>query len=362
MTMLSRLAIFPTLCKSPELAIQVAFADVLTPSPWATLSASGSAVMFKLVALTAGGELQVLQQESISTSNTFSTMSYEAKGKSSPAVAPTWSRVAYNNGKFVGYDRDYNLWDISPDFSKSTYTIENKYAVGQEDTFSEYTANDIGLVAAKKDGYLYKRIASTVDTTDAAKDGSDVVAHKTEWIKWIALEGVKDIGVASPGIILDLLTLTKSLETRYLDTQSTLWPVVQNIKTFASTHKVFLDQVNDAAKTFASEGDDEKAKIAIKVGKKALGHARLWAEILTKSVSNAQAPVMSMAKQLNGVYVDLKQQVSLLDVKLATLKGILTEQEKALSAANVGFWAGIGTMLLGKSGPNSDINTQNLAY
>lgn len=276
-------------------------------------------------------------------------MTYKAKDKKSPSSTPSWSRIAYNNNKFVGYDRDYNLWDVIPDFTDNSYTVENKYAMGQADTFSEYTANDIGLVVAKKDGFLYKRIASTVDTSDAPKDGTDAPVDETKWIRWIALDGVKNVGVASPGIILDLLTLTESLKTRYLETQATLWPVVNTIKTFAGTHRVFLNQVNQAAKDFDSADDLTKQKKALRVGKSAVGHAKAWAGILTKTVTNAQEPVTAMAKQLRGVYRDLVQQIGLLNVKLTELKNRLKEEEKALSAAQVGFWVGIGTLLLGRS-------------
>ncbi len=313
------------------------------------MSADNSAVNFKLVALTSQGELQVLQQESISSSNTFSSISYAAKDNKSPSSAPSWSRIAYNNGKFVGYDRDYNLWDIVPDFTNNTYMIENKYAVGQEDTFSEYTANDVGLVVAKKDGFLYKRIAATVDTSDAPKDGTNTPVDKTKWVKWIALEGVTNIGIASPGIILDLLTLTESLRTRYLETQATLWPVVNTIRTFAGTHRVFLEQLNKAAKDYSAEESDEKQQqMAVKVGKKTIGHAKAWASILTKTVKNAKDPVAAMAMQLKAVHQDLEQQIGILKVKLVALREILKEEEKALSAARVGFWVGIGTLLLGK--------------
>ncbi|RAR01321.1 alpha-amylase type a isozyme [Stemphylium lycopersici] len=317
--------------------------------PSGNFTSIDAAVKFQLVALTSEGELQVLQQESLGSSNTFSAMSYVASGKNASSTPPSWLRIALNNGKFIGYDRGSNLWDIVPDFTSNTYTTENKYTLDHEDVFTEYTANDIGLVVAKKDGFLYKRIAATVDASAAPKDNEAAPAEKTKWIKWIAQEGVKNLGVASPGIILDLLTLTNSLKTRYLETQATLWPVVNTIKTFAGTHRVFLQQVNQAAKDFSvADSDAEKEKLALKVGKKAIGHAKAWSTILTKTVINAQEPVAAMAKQLSGVYTDLQQQIGLLNVKLVELKNILAEQGKALSAAKVGFWAGIGTMLLGK--------------
>lgn len=321
--------------------------DVIDVVPWAQLSADrGEALNFKLVVLTTDGALQVLQGEDIGAQNTFQPLAYTARD--STQAPPVWARIAYHNNIVVGYDKDYNLWDIKPDFSNNSYTLGDRYAIGQEDRFTEFTANDQGLVVSKKDGFLYKRIAASVDTSNAPKDGSGAITSGTHWIKWIPLDGVQNIGVASPGVMLDLETLTQSLKSRYLETQATLWPVVSNIHTFAGVHEVFLNQMNESVKVFEASDDQKKEKLALKAGKTAVGHARAWAKIMTALVRNAQDPVMAMAKQLSAVSKDLEQQTAILNVKLSELKKVLEEQKKALSAANVGFWIGIGTLLLGQ--------------
>lgn len=321
--------------------------DVIDVVPWAQLSSDKEDVLkFNLVVLNADGTLQALQGENVGPQNNFRPLGYTTGGPTESP--PVWTRIAYHNNVLVGYDKDYNLWDIKPDFSNNSYKIENKYAVGKHDKFTEFTANDQGLVVSKKDGFLYKRIAATVDTSNAPKDESGATASGTHWVKWIPLDGVQNLGVASPGVMLDLETLTNSLKSRYLDTQATLWPVVNNIKTFAGVHEVFLNQMNKSAKQYETSDNAKKEKLALKAGMSAVGHAKAWGKLLTTMVRNAQDPVMAMAKQLSGVSKDLEQQTALLNVKLTELKKVLEEQKKALSAANVGFWVGIGTLLVGR--------------
>lgn len=205
------------------------------------------------------------------------------------------------------------------------YTIEDKYAVGQHDTFSEFTANDVGLIVAKKDGFLYKRILEGIDPSGGKKAEGGDKARKIKWTKWLAQDGILNLGVASPGMILDLETLTKSLRSRYLEIQAALWPVVSNIKTFASTHKVFLNQINVQVKIYADSTDAKKKATVLIIGKMAVGYTKAWSKILTTSAEHAKTPIDLMAKQLKEVSTDLKQQIGILNTKLVGLRATLGE-------------------------------------
>lgn len=169
--------------------------NVLDIVPWATLSVDKEVMKFHLIILTSDGALQVLQGESIGAQNTFQSLTCGTT--TSIQAVPVWTRIAYHNDSLIGCDKDNNLWDIKPDFANNAYKLENKYAAGQDDTFTEFTANDVGLVVAKKDGFLHKRMAATVDTSKAAQDGTATAHQGTEWIRWIPLDGVQHLGVAS---------------------------------------------------------------------------------------------------------------------------------------------------------------------
>lgn len=60
--------------------------------------------------------------------------------------------------------------------------------------------------------------------------------------RWIDVPSdLRMIGVASPGVELNLRILTASLRSRYLRTQTVLYPVVEKIRTFATVHTFYLD-------------------------------------------------------------------------------------------------------------------------
>ncbi|KAI1098939.1 hypothetical protein F4804DRAFT_323452 [Jackrogersella minutella] len=106
-------------------------------------------------------------------------------------------------------------------------------------TIPEFTATDLGPVTVRSDGYLYKRYIQ-----DPPSDGSDPMVM---WPKWVLQEGVTHLGVASPGVLLNLQVLTRTLKARYIETQTILYPVVNNIRSFAMTHEFYLDQLKKTA-------------------------------------------------------------------------------------------------------------------
>lgn len=59
--------------------------------------------------------------------------------------------------------------------------------------------------------------------------------------KWISIPSdLRMIGVASPGVGLNLMVLTSALKDRYLRTQTVLYPVVEKIRTFAEVNSFYL--------------------------------------------------------------------------------------------------------------------------
>ena len=176
--------------------------DIKDVIPFAVLSADRNVIDFKLLILKQDGSIQVLTKDDIYESNSWSTLSY-SKVSDAPAAPPKWTRCCYWNNTVIALDDQNNIWNLNVKFESGTYTISEKTQI---DPTSELTATDIGPVVVHSDGYLYKRYVQ-----DPPSDGSE---PKLLWTRWVHQEGVTKLGVASPGVLLDLLTLTKSLKSR----------------------------------------------------------------------------------------------------------------------------------------------------
>ena len=311
--------------------------DLLDVIPHARLSADHSAMRFRLLALASDGSLKVFSGDELSKSNKFDDLLFD-QGTDAGIALPRWARIAYHNDLVIGYDDKDNTWNIMPDFDKSSYSISNR---SHEQHFTEFTATDVGLVVAKEDGFLYKRLVESVANPEKPDETT------TTWIRWINQDGVKALGVASPGVMLDLRSLTQSLRTRYMDTQASLWPIVNQIHAWGMTHEIYMQRVKDAADQFNNADTIMKEKVALKTGKESVKHGQVWAKLLGKTCANAHESVALMSKQLTEVNTDLHVQLRLLHDKLVKLKGQLAVQKDALSKAMVGFWIGIATTLIG---------------
>lgn len=99
------------------------------------------------------------------------------------------------------------------------------------DPVTEFTATDANLVGLRSDGYLYKHIVQPPPGDDTLK-----------WIRWIRTDRATNLGVASPGGILDLNLLTRTLCSIYTEVQMSVYPVMDKIRAFGLTpQKVHRD-------------------------------------------------------------------------------------------------------------------------
>ena len=314
--------------------------DLKSIVPFAILSADKNAIAFKVVLLGQDDTIQVLASDSFGATNTFVQLNYlKGQGSDSPTVAPKWTRMAYWNNQITALDDGDNTWDLTPDFTAQTYTTDTKIHV---DHFTEFTATDVGPVGAAPDGYLYKRIVEPPPTNKEDQDPT------LKWTRWILQDGVTNIGVASPGVLLDLHLLTSTLRSRYLDTQAAVYPAVSKILAFANTNKVFLGQLKAQADIYnsTSSTDGQKAQ-ALHAGKEICIHAQVWAGILSRSVGGSTVAVSIMTKQLNDVKNQLLIQTQLLRDRLASLQAQLSSQKEALSKLQAAFWGAVACMFLG---------------
>ncbi|KAK4461524.1 hypothetical protein QBC42DRAFT_203416 [Cladorrhinum samala] len=311
-------------------------ADLRDVIPFAVLSADRKDIEFRLMTLGSDSAIQVLKGDDIYPSNEWTALQYPKQAADATPL-PTWKRMAYWNNTVVALDDQSNLWDLQPKFQEGTYTIDNKTAT---ESTSEFTATDAGPLVVRKDGFLYNRIVED--------NPGDAENPKTDWQKGIAQDGVTNLGVASPGVLLDLNTLTGTLKSRYIDTQTAVYPVVNKISAFAKTHAAYLDLLLGAADDYAKAGDDsDKQDIAIKAGKGFVAHAKVWSKLLTKSVNATKTSVNIMTNQLHDVKTQLEVQLGNLQQKLANLEAQLKVQQDLLSKLQAAFWGAVAAMFLG---------------
>ncbi|KAL9944639.1 hypothetical protein D7B24_005413 [Verticillium nonalfalfae] len=308
--------------------------------PFARLS--GKDIRFHLVILGQDGRLLSLNGDLAGSNNSFTELKNSSDAKNKAAAALSIKQAAYFNGNIVAYDSGSNTWNLDVDFDASTFTASDQMAV---DPLFELTATDIGPVAVQSDGWIYRRRLETVN------DPSDKTAKndkKAGWQRWIQQKGVTHLGVASPGVMLDLETLTGSLRDRYMDTQKCIYPVVSKLQTFATNQELFLKKQLETAEEYQKNEDSAaKQKIAIKEAKKLVLQTKIWATIMRKQSSSVKDTVNGMGTDLSSVRTQLDQQLIVLRDKLVSLQAQIKATKEAKAKMDAAFWGSIGVMLLG---------------
>lgn len=306
--------------------------------PYSTLSADRRAMDFHLVVLRSDSSLAFLQGDAIIDNAVFKPLIFDAS-RSGISAAPKFMRVAYWDDQIVGYDDANNIWNINVDFTAATFSVADKTL---DESITDLTATETGLVTVRGDGFLYKRVVAV------KSDGTDKPSKFT-WTKWIAQDSVSHLGVASPGVILDLNLLTRTLRSRYIETQTALYPVVNQISAFCTTHNVYLDLMQKAFDDYTSaNGVTAKEAIAVKQGKSFVAHAKVWANILHATTNSSKESVNIMTNQLSDVHNQLKAQLTILHDKLTGLQKTLEVQNEAMDKLQAALWGSIAAMLLGK--------------
>jgi hypothetical protein len=320
-------------------------ADLKDVTTFATLTADNQTIKWYTVILDKDSKLQFCEQSGQSDLKdglTFTTLTYKHSNSSDPSTAPAWQRATYFNGNIVAYDQAGTLWTLKVDFDKKTYKISSSVQDNLP-TGTELTASEIGPIINRSDGKLYRRV---IDLPSSANSNPS-----PRWETWIALDGVRNLGVASPGVRLDLKMLTRVLRSRYVEAQTAIEPVAQQLHTFAVTHKAWLNKVKAAAVTYKAETDTfKKNKIAADIGKESVEYINIFSQIITNVSATAEAKeiVRLMGEQMKAVKNDLNTELSVLQKRLKDLRTRLESEESILSAAKVGFWISLGALLLSK--------------
>ena len=303
---------------------------------FALLDTTLEVLNFHLVVLASDGTISSLTSDTLDHNPKFKQMDY-----SGPLLTPPkFHKIAYWNNNIIAVDSSSNTWKLTPSFFEGTYSAstDNEKFSG----IDEFTATDAGLVELRSDGYLYRRLVQA-----PTKAGDDATL---KWTRWIKGDGMKNLGVASPGVMLDLRRLTRSLRSKYLSVQASVYPVVNDILAFGETHYMYLEIVMEATKQYQAAGTDkEKQAIAIETAEFFIEHAEFWAMFVQPSVSSSKVTVNIMAKELKDVRQDIELQVENLRVKLEGLQATLKAQEEEMSQLKAAFWGAVAAAFLGRS-------------
>jgi hypothetical protein len=290
-----------------------------------------------LLVLAKDGTLSYMEEEHFASNPTFSTLSFKTKNQANSA--PQLKRITCLSNVIVGLDNSSHTWDLKLDFDQKTYTVADGVQVAP---MTEFTATEQGLVGLKEDGYLYRRIVK------APSDESG--ATSLPWTRWIAADGATNLGVASPGAILNLKLVIQALRRRYIETQTALYPAVEKIRTFSRTHLKFLANVQKAAEEFKAAGnDDAKKKIAIEHAQTFVSHYKLWGKVVSDGVAGGNATVNAMVDQMDYVHSQIEAQLKLLKSRLGELED-LQKRERDEWNAKVTMWlvGSIAAIFVGK--------------
>lgn len=308
--------------------------------PFARLS--GKDIKFHLVVLTADGRLLALNGDLNGGDNAYTELKNASDESKAAAKALKIQQAAYWNGNIVALDDSNNTWNLNPDFDSHTFTAGDPMPV---EPLLELTATDIGPVGVKKDGWIYRRRLETINDPTVKPDKKDL---KVGWERWIQQNGVKNLGVASPGVMLNLEVLSRSLRDRYLSTQTSIYPVVNKLQGFTINHELFLQKQLEAAVEYQKNEDSaSKQKIAIKEAKKLVRQTKIWASIMRGQANHTKTSVNMMGEELSSVRSQLDQQLIILKDKLVSLEAQIAALREAKSKMDAAFWGSIGVMLLG---------------
>lgn len=293
-----------------------------------------------LAALTEDGKIQKMVGDEIDKRTMFTDMKC-----TSDAYPSSYNHIAFFQGNIIAIDDASQTWHLTP-AADGTYTANCQLGVATATRDIVGTESD--LVALRADGQLYRCIPQIMPLDQNDIPGS---ARNLAWTPWIAATDITHIGAARVGITMNLRQLTRALKQRYIQGQASLYPVVNTLKTFASAHMNYLQDLRKASGLWEAASGADKDAIALKAGRKYLAHANGWSREVNRSIQQCGTHVISMQKQLNHVREALSIQANDIQSFLEEARALLGshEEEKATTAVSAKKWCGRTWKLLGTS-------------
>ncbi|CAN0367471.1 unnamed protein product [Pylaiella littoralis] len=307
----------------------------------------------RILLLDSSGQLYTFGGTLQSSGNTFVPIAF--KPSDDVKEAPVWEKIAFTRGNLHAYANGV-IWALALSLSEATrtYTVDDKTTVGD---VLEMEGNETGLVLRRDDGFLYQQYIQVSDPKSApigdfpykhpeAASG-DPTLVELSYSRWIeAPSDLRMIGVASPGVELNLRILTSSLKGRYLRTQTVLYPVVEKIRTFTLVHNAYLDYLQTEADKYSATNPptDEEA---IAQANTYVAHVSYWTEVINDAVTGVKGTVNVMAADAQTVKLQLRVQLSMIEEDLLKLEAALNGLEDAKSDLKKQLITGIALLVGG---------------
>ncbi|CAN0367429.1 unnamed protein product, partial [Pylaiella littoralis] len=237
-------------------------------------STGNAKVEIRVVLLDAGGKLHLVQGGNGPLTNFESTpLEFDDGGSSQ---APTWELIAFSGGTMYGYEGGV-VWILEIDLVTGTYTANTRIVAGE---VLEMVGVDVGLVVRLADGLLYQRFVdnSGKDDTNFVYDfarSSDAPTGNTMADRmdpgWVNVpDQLQIVGVSSPGAKYTLRSLIGALKSRFLQSQTVLYPLVEKIKAFSFVHSFYLDYLRTVSEELA--GAAPTSDVALETGTTHITH------------------------------------------------------------------------------------------
>lgn len=262
-----------------------------------------------------------------------------------PTPAPRYLGLSYLRASLWAYDEatPTTIYELMPDFATATYKVNSTLAASGPIAFM--AAVDTGLVVARADGSLWRLL------TDLRADTSQPDARPVQaWKQWLDAKGVACLGAASPGTMLNMRTLTAALRGTYIETQTAVFPYVNQLLTVATSDLVWLQKLQAAAAQYNDAtnplGEDQKKALADTQAKLAVTHEAAVSKMMSQSLAAANAAINAMKRQLGGVDASLGSQMTIIDNKLAELKALLEAKKIERKQLLLTLGIGIATLVI----------------
>lgn len=316
--------------------------DVVNAMPYAQKTDGGEKIVTSIVVLTEDSKLFRLKGNDFEAKNEWIELR-----AASPSDEHMWFAGAYDVGVLSLYAKPEkttptgiaDLYSVSVNLNANTYAVEGDGPVPDDPPVrpSSLTANEIGLVSERQPGVLYLRAVKPNPNDDEELD--------LVWKPWLDMDGVSHIGVASPGTMLDLNTLSHILKQRYLTVQTQIAPAVQKISSYTATDEFYLNNLLQLSKDYRA-GKLPKEEI-YEVAQNDITHTQVWADILSTAMGSSYEATVLMKNQLYAVNTQLKTQLVALETHLCALEATLSEKEGQLKLAQAIQLASVAAVVIG---------------
>ena len=303
--------------------------DLVSVAAHAAGATADAVPRFSLFSVDKDGKMKVFRGNDLADNMSFSDVTVKLNKK---PIDVKWKKICYYAGKLFGIDAESYSWNINVDTNDAT-KVEVKDKTLQASTDS-LTSNEEGLIALRDKKIYRQRISQALD--DEAR-----VKEDTSWSHVIDSPDITYVGVASPGSMLDLHSLTHQLRDQYLKTQIDVMPMVTAIRRSSKQHLALLNLMEADAKDYEKTDDeDAKTKIRQRAVERGVKGALKIATTINKASVNASNAIVNMGVALRGISQELTALQKRMESELETLRETLKKQQGALKKVrDVQFWS-----------------------